>query len=178
MRPFTGMLLALSLSLSGCASVPLSTARQLSAQTPQSLAAIDPGQLQVRVALPRDYELDVPGTRLSLSLDGPAGLRNETFTLSLLGVAPETRSAGWLTQDVAVSTYSLSLSPESVGKLRQLQKLAGASGSHFQSFRVKAPLAKQPAQPRELQVWVEIRLSASQSFMSLIDGARLPYSGS
>lgn len=176
MRVIVSFLLAISLFLAGCASIPLSTALRLSSLEPRTLAQIDPGHVRVRVSVPVGYELNVAASRLTLSLHTPNGqTREEKMGLSLLQVTSENRSAGWFAADVPVSTYDLALTPEGAHQLRDMQRFVLSENPGTFEFGINAPLARTPRDPREMTFWADVKLSAKEQYMPLINGAKVTF---
>ncbi|WP_369978074.1 hypothetical protein [Xanthomonas bundabergensis] len=175
MRALAGMLLATTMALAGCASIPLSTALSLASLSPRMLAQTDPAQVRVRLSVPEGYEVDVPAARLTLRLEGASGNKSASMGLSLLGTSRETRSGGLFRSDVPVSTYVLALNPEGVRQLKELQRFVLAGDPSTFLFGVKAPFAKMPPQAREMTFWADLKLSLAEPYKPLIDGARLRF---
>lgn len=177
MRVFAGMLLATSVALTGCASIPLSTALSLSSLSPRTLAQTDPAQVRVRLSVPEGYEVDIPAARLTLRLEGASGIKSASMGLSLLGTSRETRSGGLFRSDVPVSTYVLALNPDGVRELKELQRFVLAGDPSKFLFGVQAPFARMPPRAREVTFWADMKLSLAEPYKPLIDGARLRFEG-
>ncbi|WP_242164952.1 hypothetical protein [Lysobacter sp. M15] len=176
MRLLATILVAAALALPGCASIPLSTAIRLSSLKPRALTQIDPGEVRVRVSVPAGFHLNMDASRLTLSLKAPNGRsQRHEMTLSLLQTARETRSAGLFSRDMAVSTYTLALSPSGASRLRSAQQFVLAENPDNFEFGVYAPLAKMPAGAREITFWADLRLSSKEQYMPLIDGAKFMF---
>ena len=176
MRSLFAVLFASTLVLAGCASIPLSTAMRLSSLKPRTLAQLDPADVRVRVSLPNGFELNVPKSRLTVSLaatNGPS--RKSQLGLSLLQTVRDTRSPGWFSADVPVSTYVLALSPEGVREMRAMQQFALAGNPNKFELGINVPLAKSPENPRDLTFWADVKLRRDESWMRLIDGATLKF---
>lgn len=177
MRVLAGIVLAVMVALSGCASIPLSTALSLSSLSPGSLAQVDPAQVRVKLSVPVGFELNIAATRLNLSLSASSGSRSTSMGLSLLSVTRESRPGGLFTADVPVSTYSLALSADGVRKLREMQSfMLHAEPKKFE-FGVEAPFAEVPPSAREVTFWADLKLSLRDPFMPLINGARISFDG-
>lgn len=176
MRVMTGLILVAAFGLVGCASIPLSTAFHLASMSPRDIAQVDPAQVRVRISLPEGFQLDIPKSRLSLTITTDSGKVSKAMALSLLSVTQEVRSGGMFQPDVSVSTYLLALTPAGVEKLRALQQLLLAGDAKGFEFYVGGPLAKIPAGAREVTFWAALKLSKGKSFMPLIDGAELKLS--
>lgn len=178
MRLLATLLVVIALALSGCASVPLTTALKLSAMKPRALAQVDPSEVRVKVSVPSGFQLNVDASRLSLSLKAPNGRsQRHEMALSLIQVERGSRSAGLFSGDTAVSTYTLGLSPSGVSKLRSAQQFVLTEDANAFEFGVNAPLARTPAGAREITFWADVRLSSQEPYMPLIDGAKISFQG-
>mgnify|MGYP006889692377 FL=1 len=175
MRNFAGLIVVAGLLLAGCASIPLSTALSLSSMSLSNLAQLDPSQVRVRLSVPVGFEIDVPASRLNLTLSSPAKSRTADMELSLLAVTQESRSGGLFRSDVAVSTYSLALSSAGVQQLRELQEFMLAGAPESFEFGVQAPFATVPPQAQGVTFWADLKLSANEPFRPLINGAKLRF---
>ncbi len=171
------MTLAALVLLGGCASVPLATALRFSGMTGQSLAAVDPAVLRVRVSMLSGFELDVAATRLRLAVTGPNGAtRSAAFGVALIAQTQEKRSAGWFSSAVAVATYEMALTPDGVRQLREMQRFALANEPNETGFSALVSVAKSPPNATENTLWVDLKLYAKEPFVSLLDGAKLKFS--
>jgi hypothetical protein len=168
-------MLAASLALSGCASIPLTTALRLSSLFPQHLAHVDPAQVRVKVSVPLGYEINIRAARLTLVLTGPSGHHSAAMGLAVLGTSQGLRSRGWFRPSVHVSTVMLGLDPQGVQKLRKLQQYVLAGDAKGFEFSLVAPLAKVPPGAKQVTIWAALRLRTDEPFMPLIDGATFKF---
>lgn len=175
MRHRLALLIVLLFGLAGCASIPLSTALSLSSLTPQDLAQIDPAALRVRLSVPQGFELDVPATRLSLSLSGPESEHSEEMGLALLGTLDESRDGGWFGAEILVTTYLLALDDAGADRLRRLQLTVLTSDRRTSRFSVSSPFSRVPPEADEVSFWADLRLAHDLPFMTLFDGARIRF---
>lgn len=166
--------LAMALLLAGCASIPLSTAMRLASSEPGALMRTDPGDLRVKVSVPADFELDVERTRLSVAVRAEDGAsRSAELPLRLLQQLAEERPGGMFRSAIPVSTYLLSLTGEGAQQLREVQEFAVLGQKYVANLSVNTPLAKTPPDPQEIIFWVDLLLGPDQSWMPLINRARL-----
>ena len=168
------LVFALALVLSGCASIPLSTAWRMSKFTPATLAQLDPAQVRVKVSVPEGFEVDLAATELTVELSDDTGPDlSERLSLTSLQTLRETRPAGIFSADVPVTSHVLALSPDGVRQLREVQQrfLSGASGSY--TFGVQARFAQVPQDVREITFWADLKLALDEPFFPLIDGATI-----
>ena len=179
MRALAGIILATSALLGGCASIPFSTAVRLSSLNLQTLAQIDPTQVRVRLSVPAGYELDIPASKLKLSLASRSyGSRSGSMALTLLQTTRDIRPGGLFGSDTTVSTYLLSLSPEGGRQLHELQQFVLSGQPEQFAFSVHAPFTKIPPTAIEVVFWADLKLSLGEPFMPLIDGAKIRFEGS
>ena len=176
MRVVVSTVLAMMLVLcGGCASIPLSTALSLSSMSPRALAQIDPAQVRVKISVPVDFEINVPESHLGLSLTTSSGTSTAAMKLSLIGVTKESRSGGLFRAEVPVSTYLLALNSDGARQLQVLQRQVLLHDPTGFEFSVGAPFSKVPANPSEVTLWADLKLSATEPFMRLINGAKIKF---
>jgi len=178
MTQFRNLLIAalIAIVVGGCASIPLSTALQLSTLTPQSLAQIDPAQVRVKLSVSSGYEVDIPGSRLKLSLSDSTGTsRTAEMPLSLLLKSTGKRSGGLFSSDVSVNTYDLALSPEGTRKLQALQQSLLLTRNGKFEFTVSAPFSKTPPRADYVTFWADLKLSNKDAYIPLINGAKIKF---
>lgn len=176
MRFIASAVLAMMVVLAGgCASIPLSTALSLSSMSPRDLAQIDPSHVRVRISVPEGFEINVSDSHLGLSLASPSGTRSAAMTLSLLGVTKESRPGGLFEADIPVSTYLLALSPDGARQLQALQRQVLEEDPTGFEFSVSAPFSNVPANPSEVTLWADLKLSPTEPFMRLINGAKIRF---
>ena len=176
MRILASLVLATSVALGvGCASIPLSTALSLSSMSPRALSQIDPTQVRVKISVPADFKIDVPKSHLGLSLTTSSGTRKAAMKLSLLGVTEELRSGGVFKADIPVSTYLLALSSDGAHQLQLLQRQVLVQDPTGFEFSVGAPFSEVPTNPTEVTLWADLKLSSTEPFMRLINGAKIKF---
>lgn len=179
MRVFVSLLLVTVVVLcGGCASIPLSTALSLSSISPRTLAQIDPAQVRVRLSVPTGFEINIPESSLSLALTSSSGTRSGAMKLSLLGVTKGSRPGGLFKPDIPVSTYVLALNADGSRQLQELQRRILAKDATGYEFSVSAPFSKVPADTIEVTFWADLKLSPTENFTPLINGATIRFESS
>jgi hypothetical protein len=174
MRTLAGLLLAASILIGGCASIPLSTAVRLSKLDTRSLAQIDPDEVRVRLSVPVGYELDLAKSRLTFVLTETSGESHSAeMTLKRLQTTHESRPGGWFSADVPVSTHLLALSADGVRQLREIQRIALSDQVRDFQFSVQSQFSRIPDDAQALTFWADLKLSPQEPFMPLIDGAKI-----
>ena len=96
--------------------------------------------------------------------------------LSLLQQSRERRSPGLFAGDLAVETYVLALTPEGARRLRSMQQFVLDNDPDSFGFGVGAPLARTPVNAREMIFWADVKLSATDPYMPLINAAKVEFS--
>ncbi|WP_104611791.1 hypothetical protein [Xanthomonas pisi] len=175
MRTFVGLCLASIIALAGCTSIPLTTALSLSSMGPRSLAQLDPAQVLVRISLPVGFELNVPATRLELQLKASGTNKTAAMGLTAVTVSRSAHPGGLFSPDVPVLTHPLRLTPEGCRQLRELQRFILATDPKQFEFVVHVPFAIVPASAREATFWADLKLSQTEPFKPLIDGAKIRF---
>ena len=165
-----GLLLA-CFGMAGCASIPLSTAVRLSSISPATLAQVDPSQVRVRIALPKGVELDVASARLNLEVSTDGRSQREALPLVLINTTKETRSPGLFRSDMPVVVYQLRLDETGQQSLRRLRQELMRSGNKTIAMSVDAPFSGLPSGTREVTFWVDTKLSLTDAWLPLIEGA-------
>lgn len=174
-RMFVVVFMAL---LCACASIPLTTAMRLSSLDEKTLVQLQPGDVRVRLAVPRGNEVDVERVRLTLDVraeHAPAAVAD--MRMRLLGVRNGQRSAGMFRADIPVVIYELALAPEGASQLRALQRnvMALKSSKTRFEFSVNTPFSKMVPDQREMQFWVDLKLRETDDYLPLIDGAKVQF---
>lgn len=165
--------------LAGCASIPLSTAMRLSRLDEKTLLQLDPAQVRVRVAIPTGFELDVEQVKLSLAVSNAGQDRREgQFGLRLLSMQPALRNGGLFEGKVPVRAYELMLTSEGIAQLQALQETMRRQAYNQFALSVTTPLAKVPPGARSIRFWTDMRLTAADSYMTLLDGAEIKFTDS
>lgn len=178
MRFLLGILLAATMCISGCASIPLSTMMSMSRMSPRSLAQVDPAQLRVRLSVPQGFDVDVAATRLNFSIKNPSVDQSSEMGVNALSVTKGTRSGGFLSPDLPIKTYLFALTPEGKAELRSLQQTLQQVEHGTFNAGFKTHFAKRPPGTKKVTFWVDLKLSASEPFMPLLDGAEVEFKDS
>ena len=169
-RTTAAALLVLCLCLSGCASVPFSTMARMSTFTERDFAALDAEVVRVRITLPEAFALDVGKSWLGVELTSAAGAHQSTFELDQehvqTGVIP-----GIFSRSQRGIVYVLRLSAPSQAKFRDLQRFMGRGRADQVSIRVVPRLASFPTNAASVKVWIDLLLSKTQDYFTLVDGA-------
>jgi hypothetical protein len=164
-------LLVLFLCLCGCASVPLSTIARMSTFNERDFAALDAEVVRVRVTLPDGFALDVGRSWLGVELTSAAGAHQSTFELDQELVQPAVIPGGIFSSSQRGTVYVLRLSSPSQTRFRELQRFMGKGRADQVSIRVVPRLASFPKDAASAKVWIDLLLSKTQGYFTLVDGA-------
>lgn len=167
-------LVLLCLCASGCVSVPLSTLVRMSTFDEHDFAALDGGTLRVRITLPQGFELNVPRSWLGIELKSAAGVHEATFQLDPEQVQAAALPGGLFSATAPGTAYVLRLSERSKTSFRELQGFVARGRADEITIRVVPRLASSPAGESQVSVWIDLLLSQTQGFFTLVDGAVIP----
>ena len=170
------LLLALIWSFAGCASVPLAAMVQLASFGADDFQKIDPAQVRVRLSVSQGFEVDVAKAALRLSTpSADRASRELAMSLELMERSTMTRSLGFFSGESSVPTYLLRLTPKSAAELTKLKKSLAAKGKGERGFSVSAPFSQAPKNPESVIFWADLRLADDDSWIALIDGAKIKF---
>jgi hypothetical protein len=165
---------AVTVIVTACMAIPLTTAIRLSSIGNQSLVALDPQQVRTRVAVPFGFALDVEQTQLSVDVSRVAGKwENHEYRLQLLSKTNGVHSGGLFHPNYPVVVYELALDSASVKDLRELQKVFQLGKDPGLNVSVNVNLASMPDNAESVRFWVDLKLRESDAFMVLFDGAEI-----
>jgi hypothetical protein len=174
MRVLRLLVLSAIVLLTGCASIPLTTALRLSTMNERTLFELDPQQIRVRVAVEDGFEVDAEDTQLTLTITNEAGTKDtRSYRLTLLQKTAGSRPGGIFHSDYAVVAYELALTSESVSDLRALQKSIASTKNFNFNLNVNAELSTIPDNAKSVRFWIDLKLRQSESYMVLFDGAQI-----
>mgnify|MGYP001597758427 CR=1 FL=1 len=166
--------LILTLIISSCSSVPLSTVARMSTFDAQDFAALNPDELLVRVILPEGFELNTEKSWLGIDMISSVGQHQGVFELREESVQSREISKGFFSEPVQGISYLLSLTPSSRAKFSDLQHFVSKATAEDISIRVVPKLASRPKDATSVNISVDLLLSQSQGFFTLVDSAQLP----
>ena len=170
-----GLALTLALPcLAGCVSVPLSTIVRMSTFDERDFAQLDPGVLRVKITLPQGFVLDAARSWLGVDIDSPAGVHHGEFKLDQESTERTEISAGMFAGTAPATAYTLKLSAPSRKEFRALQGFVSRGSPGQITIRVVPILSSFPDDVASVKVWIDLLLSQSQGYFTLVNGADVP----
>jgi len=154
--------------------VPLSTVVRMSTFDAENFAALNPDELRVRVILPGGFVLDTRESWLGIDMTSSAGQHHGVFKLLEESVLLSEISKGFFSEPEQGTSYLLSLTPSSRVEFRDLQHFVSKATADDISIRVVPKLASHPKDATSVNISVDLLLSQSQGFFTLVDSAQLP----
>lgn len=167
-------LLFLTLALCSCVSVPLATIVKLSTFDEQDFVALNPDVVRVRITLPQGFDLDAPRSWLGVNITSPAGVHDGEFKLEQESTQATHVSTGMFSADAPATAYTLRLAAPSKKEFKDLQAFVAKAHLDQITIRVVPRLASIPKDADSGDVWIELLLTESQGFFTLLDGAEMP----
>jgi hypothetical protein len=137
----------------------------------RDLVALDAEVVRVRITLPEAFALDVGKSWLGVELASAAGAHQPTFELDQERVQTGVIPGGIFSSSQRGIVYVLRLSSSSQAKFRDLQRFMGKGRADQVSIRVVPRLASFPKDAASVKVWIDLLLSKTQDYFTLLDGA-------
>lgn len=162
------------LAFAGCVSVPLSTIVRMSTFDERDFVQLDPEVVRVKVTLPQGFHLDATRSWLGVDIDSPAGVHHGEFKLDRESTQRTEISAGLFAGTAAATAYTLRLSGPSRNEFRSLQGFVGRGPPGQITIRVVPILSAFPDDVASVKVWIDLLLSQSQGYFTLVEGADVP----
>lgn len=176
-----------ALFVASCASIPLSTMAKMAMFDEQDFANLDPADIRVRVMTLDPLRLRQDSLKLQIDVkdkqtkqpikDLPQG----EFKLQVVSHEPHTIEGGLFSSDVSGERYVLAMSKDQYEVFRAYQAFAVKKDNHTKfhgQFGVSFDFEKlQPPDemPSESRLWVDLKLTHDEPFMTLMDGATLTF---
>jgi hypothetical protein len=139
------------ITISSCSSVPLST-----------------------ITLPREFKLDAERSWLGIDIMSAAGQHHGVFELNQESVELREIPAGIFSDSEHVISYLLSLTQSSQVEFGDLQHFTSKAAAEDVNIRVVPKLESFPEDATSVEVSVDLQLSESRGFFTLLDAAQLP----
>ena len=140
----------------------------------QDFVELNPDEVRVKVALPEGFYLNAETSWLGIDITSPAGEHHGVFKLKQESVHSRKISAGIFSEPEQVITYLLSLSPSSQVEFNDLQQFISKATAEDISIRVVPKLESYPQNATAVTVSIDLLISQSQGFFTLVDSAHLP----
>jgi len=166
--------LLLALAMDGCVSVPLSTMVRMSTFDEQDFARLDADVVRVRIKLPQEFALDAGRSSLGVKVTAAAGVHYGDFKLEQEGAQGTTLSNGMFSGSAPGTAYTLKLSAPSRSEFRKLQAFVGRGQPGEVVISVVPILSSFPRDAATVNVWIDLLLTESQGYFTLLEGAEVP----
>ena len=162
------------LCVSSCVSVPLSTIVRMSTFDGRDFAKLDAEVVRVRITLPQGFGLNVGMSWLGVEVKSAAGVHSGAFELDQEQVRVTHIPGGIFSGTEKGTAYTLRLSAPSKAKFRELQGFVRRAHADEINIRVVPRLSSFPRDVASAKVWIDLLLSETQGYFTLLDAAQIP----
>jgi hypothetical protein len=160
--------------LQACASIPVSTAIHLSQLNAQSLQAVEPQNVRVRVQVSPPVALDIGAATLELAASsGSAIERRSRFALEALGSRTVRVDGGFLSRERLEQVYEVVLARTAYQAFREARSRSLSDTPSRIQLSVDVPLQGVPTGVSSLIFSVAVQLEPSGPFMVLVREANI-----
>lgn len=163
----------ISVLLSSCASIPLSTMLEFRSFGKDDFIAIKPHELRAKIQVDEPVRADVDGAEIVLERTTEKGLREFKFPLLLLSELKISPVVGYFSTSAGKTEYTLKLSEEAVKNFAATQQIIQDEQSGSFSFSVNTDFEKFPSEVNQIGLSILLMISEKQGFVTLIDNANL-----
>lgn len=164
----------LVLTLSACASVPLSTMARMATFDERDFAALNADEVRVKITVPEEFGIDAKRSRLDVEVTLSDRLHVGAFELEEEHNEPRTISGGIFSKPTEGTAFVLRLSEPSRQKFRDLQRLVRLGQTDNIKLNVAAVLSAAPAEATGVTFWVDVLLSQRQGYFALLNAVTMP----
>jgi hypothetical protein len=163
----------LCLTLASCASIPLSTIARMSHFDESDFAALDATAVRIRIALPQDFDLNAEKSRLRVKVASGTREREDQFDLEPELAEPDTHGGGLFSAPIPCTSYVLRLTGPSRQRFKELQAFTTEGRIDAIDIAVRPAFAKIPEGATTVTAWIDLLLSRSDGWFTLLDAARV-----
>ena len=168
------VLLFLFLTLNSCASMPLSTIVRMSTFDGQDFVKLKAEELRVKVMLPEGFALNGDESWLGIDIKSSTGVYQGKFELKQEFEETIQLNGGLFDEPEQVTAFTLGLSESSTVEFNELQQFISSASAEDIHIRVVPKLESFPVDAVTVKVWIDLLLSQSQGYLTLVDAAKLP----
>ena len=166
-------MVALTLVLTSCTSIPLSTMLEFRSFSKEEFLTLQPDHIEAKIQFDEPVRADVEQTRLAVMLTTENNVRSYQFPLVLLSEQHIPSERGLFSQQPAKNQYSFRLSNEAVQNFRAVQDDVQRHESLDFEFTVNASMESLPEQVDEVRLSVYLKLSEDSEFITMFRNAKL-----
>lgn len=161
-------ILSLSLLLSACSSVPVSTMMRMSSMDESTLQEVNATDLRTRITLLPDVSPNLDTTRLIVTTVTGDVERQYTFSLIEVAREPTLLSGGVFSDDIDMMSFTLKLSAEGLQDFNAMQKNFAEHSPDNMGLDVIVRLHN-PDDLEEGILSVELLFSPEEDYFTLLD---------
>ena len=166
-------MVALTLVLTSCTSIPLSTMLEFRSFGKEEFLTLQPEHIEAKIQFDEPVRADVEQTRLAVMLTTEHDVRSYQFPLVLLSEQHIPAERGLFSKQPAKNQYRFKLSDEAVQNFRAVQEdVQRHDGMGFE-FTVNSSMEPLPEDIDEVRLSVFLKLSEDSEFITMFRNAKL-----
>ncbi|MEX1222324.1 MAG: hypothetical protein WEA82_09475 [Idiomarina sp.] len=167
------LILSLTLFISGCASIPISTMLTMSSFDAEDFIRIQPQELEAKIQVDDPVTISIDETRLALELDTQKGLLSYEFPLVLVEQVKIPASPGFFSDDVAKTEYRLELSEQGIEDFKAVKEVFQERQSGQLDFSVLTNIYELPEDSETVRMSIFLQLFEDEGFFTLFYDAEI-----
>lgn len=161
----------LTLLLTACSSVPISTMMHFSDAKPNDFFTVEPQGIRLKVIINSAVNFDPSSAvNLSATIEDESGLRNFKFPLVLLSSSKKVAESGFFSDKPAFDIYFLKLSAEAIKNLAIIKTESESGVQKKVGLSAGVSFSKDSNEIDENTVLsIELKLTEKEAYITLID---------
>ena len=166
-------LFSLTLFLTSCASIPLSTMLEFRNFGKDDFINIQPQELATNIQIDDPARAKIDTAQLSLDLQTAQGTRAFQFPLILSEEIRIEAVSGFFSNTPAKTEYRMRLSAEAIQNFKKTQQIFRDEQLEGFNFAVSTSVDELPADVTAIHISIFLKLSQEQGFVTLFDNVKL-----
>ena len=164
---------ALTLVLTGCTSIPLSTMLEFRSFGKEKFLTLQPEHIEAKIEFDEPVRADVEQSRLAVKLTTEHDVRSYQFPLVLLSQQHIPAERGLFSQQPAKNQYRFRLSDEAVQNFHAVQEDTQRHDAIAFEFTVNSAMEPLPEHIDEVRLSLFLKLSEDSDFTTMFRNAKL-----
>jgi hypothetical protein len=165
-------IMLISLLLTGCTTVPVSTMMKFSTFDDEDFAKLNAEDIRALITVSNNAPVNVSRLKLELSIGKGEKKREYLFPIHLLSKSNVAAEKGWFSEVPESTLYTLELTEEGIKSFKEVQRIGRNKGQKF-NLNLFLSFSKLPKDYEEVVMTLAMVLDKNETPVILFDQATL-----